>query len=186
MNVVHRFRWNDGLGLVADSAGLGWHVRLARWFDPTWASEREKISGYSKGETVRGVPENPNSPSLTNQRGARRCSHITPGLSDNVWSQTNLWVKRRSIRKVHKNNIEYETLKLAECEKYTGWMGGEQHMRRIKKLKSFPILLTPVFCNLCCCLMCVVRTYLYLIKTIYINHYKMVKCFAIYLRELHV
>ena len=84
MNVVHRFRWNDGLGLVADSAGLGWHVRLASWFDPTWASEREKISGDSKGETVRGVPENPNSLSLTNQRGARRWPHITPGLSDNV------------------------------------------------------------------------------------------------------
>ena len=67
--------WNDGHGLVADSAGLGRHVFLAWWFDCKWASEREKISRDSKGETIRGVPENPNSLSLTNRRGTRRYPH---------------------------------------------------------------------------------------------------------------
>ena len=47
-----------------------------------------------------------------------------------------------------------------------GWVGGEHHMRSIKYiLKSFSILLTPVFWNYAAA-MCVVQPYLHLINTI--------------------
>ena len=104
------------------------------------------------------IPENRTASASPAEERKDACPLIIPGLSDNIWSQTNLWVKRQSIRTVHENNIDYKTLKLVECEKYTGWVGGEHHGRSIKKyLKSVPILLTPVFCNLCCCSTCVVR-----------------------------
>ena len=40
MEVMER----DGLCLVAGSAGLGQHVRLAHWLNRKWAIEQEKIS----------------------------------------------------------------------------------------------------------------------------------------------
>ena len=71
----------DGFGLVAGSAGLGRDVCLARWLDHKWASEQENVGSDSEGETIRRVPENPSSPSLTKRRGARRCPHIYMGCN---------------------------------------------------------------------------------------------------------
>ena len=113
----------------------GWYVGarqticLPRWLNRK--CERENVCGASEGETVRRVPENLTGSASPTEEGQDACLHITPGLSDNVSSQTNLWVKRRSIGIVHENNIDYKTLKLAECEKYTGWVGA-QHKNKFK------------------------------------------------------
>ena len=51
MEVMER----DGLGLVAGSAGLGQHVRLARWLNRKWAIEQEKISVDGTAQEVPGT-----------------------------------------------------------------------------------------------------------------------------------
>ena len=54
----------------------------------------------SVGETVRGGVDSSVSGAQTaspTKKGQAVGPQITPGLSDNVWSQTNLWVKRRFV-----------------------------------------------------------------------------------------
>ena len=137
-----------------------------------WAG---KCRRDSEGKTVQGVQETRTASASPTEEGQDACPHITPGLSDNVRLQTNLLVKRRSIQTVHKNNNDYKILKLAECEKYTGWVGGEHHLRT----SGLQFMLLLDVCR---------PTLLHLIKTIYIIQYKIfyVICFANYLRELHL
>ena len=46
---------HDGPGLMADSAGLGWDVRLAHWVDHKWLSQAGETAWVSVGGVRQGA-----------------------------------------------------------------------------------------------------------------------------------